>query len=97
MKILELHGDKTPYVIINRIVDEGAEASAERIYEVLPIKKLDFTNDDIEVIGITPERARERELDSVALRIHEFRCIIDGDIVKTMRSYHIVPAVVEKI
>lgn len=97
MRVLELYGDKTTYAIINRIVDEGAEANAERIYEVLPIKKLDFTDEDIEVIGIMPERAQERDLDSIALHIHEFRRIIDGDIVKTMRSYHIVPAVVEKI
>lgn len=96
MKILELCGDKTSYAIINRIVDEETDAKAERIYEVLPIKKLDFTDEDVEVIGITPERVQERELDSIALQIHEFRRIIDGDIVKTMRSYHIVPTTVEK-
>lgn len=96
MKILELCGDKTSYAIINRIVDEETDVKAERIYEVLPIKKLDFTDDDVEVIGITPERVNERELDSIALQIHEFRRIIDGDIVKTMRSYHIVPTTVEK-
>ena len=97
MKILELYGDKTMYAIINRVIDDEVETETglqERIYEVLPLKKLDFTDSDVEVIEITSagnQKAQERELDSIVLHIHEFRRIIDGSIVKTMRSYHIVP------
>lgn len=88
MKVLELPGDKTTYAIINRIIDEETN---ELIYEVLPIKKLDFTEEDVKVIGTTSHAAQERELDSIVLHIHEFRRIIDGTVAKTMRSYHIVP------
>lgn len=97
MKVLELYGDKTTYAIINRIIDNETETKTglkERIYEVLPIKKLDFTDEDLEVIEITTDgeqKAQEREIDSIVLHIHEFRRIIDGTVVKTMRSYHIVP------
>lgn len=56
MKVLELPGDKTTYAIINRIVDEETN---ELIYEVLPIKKLDFTEEDIKVIGTTFQAAQE--------------------------------------
>lgn len=97
MKILELYGDKTMYAIINRIIDDEVETKTglqERIYEVLPIKKLDFTDEDVQVIEITSQgsqKAQEREIDSIVLHIHEFRRIIDGNVVKTMRSYHIVP------
>ena len=97
MKILELYGDKTMYAIINRIIDDETETKTglqERIYEVLPIKKLDFTDEDLQVIEITSQgsqKAQEREIDSIVLHIHEFRRIIDGNVVKTMRSYHIVP------
>lgn len=93
MKVLELYGDKTTYAIINRIIDDETGLK-ERIYEVLPIKKLDFTDEDLEVIEITTDgeqKAQEREIDSIVLHIHEFRRIIDGTVVKTMRSYHIVP------
>ena len=88
MKVLELPSDKTTYAIINRIIDEETN---ELIYEVLPIKKLDFTEEDVKVIGTTSHAAQERELDSIVLHIHEFRRIIDGTVAKTMRSYHIVP------
>lgn len=88
MKVLELPGDKTTYAIVNRIIDEEIN---ELIYEVLPIKKLDFTDEDVKVIGTTSQAAQERELDSIVLHIHEFRRIIDGTVAKTMRSYHIVP------
>ena len=88
MKVLKLPGDETTYAIINRIIDEE---TSELIYEVLPIKKLDFTEEDVKVIGTTAQAAQEREMDSIVLHIHEFRRIIDGAIVKTMRSYHIVP------
>ena len=93
MKVLELYGDKTMYAIINRIIDDETETKTglqERIYEVLPIKKLDFTDEDLQVIEIT-QKAQEREIDSIVLHIHEFRRIIDGNVVKTMRSYHMVP------
>ena len=88
MKVLKLPGDETTYAIVNRIIDDETN---ELIYEVLPIKKLDFTEEDVKVIGTTSQAAQEREMDSIVLHIHEFRRIIDGTVVKTMRSYHIVP------
>ena len=88
MKVLKIPGDETTYAIINRIIDEE---NNELIYEVLPIKKFDFTEEDVKVVGTTFQAAQEREIDSIVLHIHEFRRIIDGTVAKTMRSYHIVP------
>lgn len=97
MKILKIDGNSQTYAILGREIDEEVETKTglqERIYEVLLLDKLDFTESDVAILEITADgsqRVQEKELESAQLHIHQFRRIVDGAVVADMKSYHIVP------
>lgn len=97
MKILKIDGSNQTYAILGREIDEEVETKTglqERIYEVLLLDKLDFTESDVAILEITADgsqRVQEKELESAQLHIHQFRRIVDGAVVADMKSYHIVP------
>ncbi len=97
MKILKIDGSNQTYAILSQEIDKEVETKTglqERIYEVLLLNKLDFTQSDViilEISGDGAQQAQEKELDSAQLHIHQFRRIVDGAIAADMKSYHIVP------